>query len=637
MERGGEGMLYNIDMQVCGLIFDLVLIFFVIRHESVGLYSEKIFKQCLFVYSCCIILDIASIIAIKNDHVVSPFVVTAACKLYLISLMLSALYGFLYSYSDIKHLRDNLTFKKIVYTVALLGGIVIAILPISTFDNGGEVYSYGPSAVATYFFAPLFIVGAFVLTFIYGSQMNIHKRRAIRAWMSLEIIAALIQFMLPELLLVGFGSSLGLFILYAELENPERYLDKVTGCFSYDTFNMYLTQEFSELKRFSSIIICNSADWKRSEEEENSILVEMTEYLHSFGAKLFRLQGNDFVLVYDNQGEHEMNEIESAVNLDVMRLRFKQAWNGDILLNTKFLYIPDGHIATTFDEYMDIYSRYKDTFTNAEDMKTLDDQAGQSIREYRQIVLEIKDALSSDRVEVFYQPIYSISTEKFVSAEALARIRGKDGKLVMPGKFIPVAEETGLIEQIGERVFEKTCKCITEDKLKEKGIDYVEVNLSVSQCENPHLSAKYDDIMKKLGVSPSEVNLEITESSTLNQRSILLENMNKLMNLGCNFSLDDFGTGESNLNYIMDMPVKIVKFDRGMVQEYFTNEKARVVITATVNMIKELGLQTVAEGIETSEQFEEIRELGIDYIQGFYFSKPLEKNEFIRFINEKNS
>ena len=159
----------------------------------------------------------------------------------------------------------------------------------------------------------------------------------------------------------------------------------------------------------------------------------------------------------------------------------------------------------------------------------------------------------------------------------------------------------------------------------------------MSQCENPHLSAKYDDIMKKLGVSPSEVNLEITESSTLNQRSILLENMNKLMNLGCNFSLDDFGTGESNLNYIMDMPVKIVKFDRGMVQEYFTNEKARVVITATVNMIKELGLQTVAEGIETSEQFEEIRELGIDYIQGFYFSKPLEKNEFIRFINEKNS
>jgi EAL domain-containing protein (putative c-di-GMP-specific phosphodiesterase class I) len=383
-------------------------------------------------------------------------------------------------------------------------------------------------------------------------------------------------------------------------------------------------------------MVCNSSDWKLSEEEERRILVEMSEFLHSFSAKLFRLQGNDFALIYDNKDEHEMDEIESAVNLDVIRQRFRQPWGEGKLTNTKFLYIPDGHIATSLDEYMDIYSRYKDTFSNAEDVKTLDDQAGQSIREYRQMVLEIKDALSTDRVEVFYQPIYSIKTEKFVSAEALARIRGKDGKLVMPGKFIPVAEESGLIEQIGERVFEKTCRCITEDKLKDRGIDYVEVNLSVSQCENPMLSTTYDDIMKKMGVAPSEVNLEITESSTLNQRQILLDNMKNLMNLGCEFSLDDFGTGESNLNYIMDMPVKIVKFDRSMVQEYFTNSKAKVVITATVDMIKQLGLQTVAEGIETKEQYDEIRELGIDYIQGFYFSKPLSKNDFISFLNERN-
>lgn len=627
----------NIEVQLCGLVFDLVLIFFMVRHESVGLYSEKIFKKCLFVYTCCIILDIASIIAIQNDHVVASFVVIMACKLYLLSLMISALYGFLYSYSDIKHLRESQSFSRCVFGIAILGGILISVLPISYFDDGTVVYSHGPSVIAAFFFSPIFIIGSIVMTFIYGSQMNPHKRRAIRAWMILEMVAAGIQFVFPQALLVGFGSSLGLFILYAELENPDRYLDKVTGCFSYDTFNMYLTQDYSELKRFSSIIICNGSDWKMSEEEENAILVEMSEYLHSFGAKLFRLQGNDFVLIYDSKDEHEMDEIESAVNLDVMRHRFKNAWNNYALINTKFLYIPDGHIATSVEEYMDIYSRYKDTFTSAEDMKILDDQAGQSIREYRQMVLEIKDALSSDRIEVFYQPIYSISTDRFVSAEALARIRDKEGNLIMPGKFIPVAEETGLIEQIGERVFEKTCKCITEDRLKEKGVEYVEVNLSVSQCENPLLSTKYDDIMKKQGVVPSEVNLEITESSTLNQRGILLDNMNKLMNLGCNFSLDDFGTGESNLNYIMDMPVKIVKFDRSMILEYFSNEKARVVINATVNMIKELGLQTVAEGVETADQFEEIKKLGIDYIQGFYFSKPLPKSEFITFINEKNS
>ena len=626
----------NISVQLCGLVFDLVLIFFIVRHEGVGLYGERIFKKCLFVYSCCIILDILSVIAIENDEYIAPFVIAAACKMYLISLMASAAYGFVYSYSDIEHLRDNRHFKYGITGVAIIGAVLIAVLPVSYFHSGRTIYSYGPSAMAAFVFAPLFIISSFLMTVFYGKQMNTHKRRAIRAWMILEMTAATIQFIFPQALLVGFGSSLGLFILYSELENPEAYLDKVTGCFSAETFKMYVSQEYMEVKQFSSIIVCNSRKWKLGEEEERRILVEMTEYLHSFGSKLFRIHGNDFVLIYDKKEEHEMNEIESAVNLDVIRQRFKESWGGHFL-TTKFLYIPDSHIASSLDEYNDIYSRYRDTFTNAEDMKTLDDSTGQSIREYRQMILEIKDALSTDRVEVFYQPIYSIATDTFVSAEALARIRGKDGKLVMPGKFIPVAEETGLIEQIGERVFERTCECIKEHRLEEMGIEYVEVNLSVSQCENPMLSTTYDEIMKSRGVTPSEVNLEITESSTLNQRNILLENMNKLMNLGCRFSLDDFGTGESNLNYIMDMPVNIVKFDRSMVQEYFNNDKAKVVITNTVNMIKQLGLKTVAEGVETEEQVEGIKALGIDYIQGFYYSKPLSTDDFIRFINEKNS
>ena len=146
-----------------------------------------------------------------------------------------------------------------------------------------------------------------------------------------------------------------------------------------------------------------------------------------------------------------------------------------------------------------------------------------------------------------------------------------------------------------------------------------------------------DEIMKLEEVHPKEINLEITESSTLNQRNILLENMNRLMNMGCGFSLDDFGTGESNLNYIVDMPVNIVKFDRSMVQDYFTNKRAEIVMRATVGMIKDLGLKIVAEGVETEEQVEGIKQLGIDYIQGYYYSKPLSKEDFIQFIETRNA
>jgi len=627
----------NIEVQLCGLVFDLILIFFISRHESVGLKSEKIFRQCLIVYTTCVVLDISSIIAIGYRHILPALLVEGVCKLYLVSLVTSAYFAFAYTYNNVVHMRENVKFKKAVLISGFVGAALIMVTPISYYHEGRTVYTYGPSVVITYIFALLYIVSTLVTTFVYASLMNMHRRKAIRSWMALEIAAAIVQFFAPYALLVGFGSSLGLFILYSELENPEVYLDRTAGCFSFETFAMYLRQEFENLKKFSCVIVCNESEIKKSDEEQKKVIVEMAEFLNSFGfAKLFRLDDNDFALVYDKD-QREMNEIESAVNLDVIRQRFKSKWGENSILNTKFLYIPDGHIVSSAEEFIEVYVRNRYKFDKGEDMRTLDETAGQDIKEYRAMVLEIKDALRTDRVEVFYQPIYSVETGKFVSAEALARIRGNDGKLIMPGRFIPVAEESGLIGEIGERVFSKTCRCIKENNLKMKGIDYVEVNLSVSQCENPMLSSTYHEIMRLEEVRPEEINLEITESSTLNQRNILLENMKQLMNMGCGFSLDDFGTGESNLNYIVDMPVNIVKFDRSMVQDYFTNKRAEIVMRATVGMIKDLGLKIVAEGVETEEQVEGIKKLGIDYIQGYYYSKPLSKSDFIRFIETKNA
>ena len=120
------------------------------------------------------------------------------------------------------------------------------------------------------------------------------------------------------------------------------------------------------------------------------------------------------------------------------------------------------------------------------------------------------------------------------------------------------------------------------------------------------------------------------------KRKRLMENMNKLIDYGVTFSLDDFGNGQSNLNYIVDMPVQIVKFDRDMIQSYFKNEKAKLVLNATMRMVHDMGLKVVSEGVETKEQLDMLVELGIDYIQGYYFSKPLPADEFMAFMIENN-
>lgn len=265
----------------------------------------------------------------------------------------------------------------------------------------------------------------------------------------------------------------------------------------------------------------------------------------------------------------------------------------------------------------------------------MDEKKIEQYKEREKIEALIRSALAEDRIEVFYQPIYSTKRDKFVSAEALARIRGRDGSIVPPGSFIPVAEKNGLISQIGEAVFEKTCAFIKENHLREHyGIEYIEVNLSVRQCEDPKLAQSYIRIMEKYGLDPSCVNLEITESASIRLRQNLLENMKTLIDYGVRFSLDDFGNGESNLNYIVDMPVSVVKFDKDMCQAYFANQKAKFVMEASMHMIHDMELEIVSEGVETKEQKEAVVALGIEYIQGYYFSKPLPKEEFLQFVEK---
>lgn len=189
-----------------------------------------------------------------------------------------------------------------------------------------------------------------------------------------------------------------------------------------------------------------------------------------------------------------------------------------------------------------------------------------------------------------------------------------------------------MILRLGEIVFEKVCQFIRRYPLEQYGLHYIEVNLSVVQCSYEDLAQDYIRIMKKYEVSPNKINLEITESASTNAKKTLLGNMEELMEYGVKFSLDDFGTGQSNLNYIVEMPVNIVKFDRSMISAYFENGKAKYVMDAAMHMIRGMRLKIVSEGIETKEQYDTMKELGIHYIQGYYFSKPLAVEAFVEFI-----
>ena len=248
----------------------------------------------------------------------------------------------------------------------------------------------------------------------------------------------------------------------------------------------------------------------------------------------------------------------------------------------------------------------------------------------------IDRALANHYFSVFYQPIYDTKTGKFSSAEALLRLRDPKYGYISPQLFIPLAEKSGAIHAIGSFVLEEVVKFIASDDFKQLGVDYIEINLSVMQCLRSDLADEIIDLTRKYKVPPSKINLEITETASGYSQSKLNTNITKLTENGFTVSLDDFGTGYSNLMRIAQLPLNIVKLDRAFVvmEESGGNY---IIIKNLIRMLKDMNLRVLVEGIETEEMMESFTQMGVDEIQGFYYSRPLTKSAYLRFLKENGA
>lgn len=628
----------NIQVQCCGVVVLILIWYFSLRKRPLGLETVKLFLVTLGMNSFCILMDILSIVAICYRDRISGFLLALICKTYVLSLIWVGYFELLYSSADFMQVRAERKKRNRIYTVlVLMATFLIYLLPIHYYQQGSIVYTYGSSCIAAYVFALLFVMVTLYQVGIRGKKMNPKRRRAIVVWVIIWILAAVTQFLNARLLLVGFASVLGMVILFFELENPEANLDRETGAYNAHALGEYIKMLYDNQEAFSAILL-SWDDTMLVTNGNRAIQADLTlqgivRYVEKIqDVIIFKTLERELVLF--TADELRMQEVFQDVKDHIETVCQEKMGDGQ---NVPICYVmlPNSLMLRNVEELIRILRHFRASRgENSEENSILLDEIkiGQYMEREETDQL-IRSAIEEDRIEVFYQPIYSTQQDRFVSAEALVRIRDLDGSMISPGRFIPIAEKNGLISQIGEIVFRKVCDFIQSNQLREQyGIKYLEVNLSVRQCENPQLADNYIRIMEQYALDPSCINLEITESASIRTRTNLLENMRKLLDYGVKFSLDDFGNGESNLNYIVDMPVSIVKFDRDMSQAYFANQKAKFVMEASMQMIHDLELKIVSEGVETKEQMETIAALGIEYIQGYYFSKPLPGEEFLKFI-----
>lgn len=635
--KGGYEL--NILAQLCGLVLLLIIIFFYRRQRRIRLKTGDAFLFALCVTLLSVTLDVLSIVFIENMEVLPMWATETVCKSYLVTLVGLGFCALRYVQVDIyEEQRIGYRKRRMGYSlVAIAGGCLIYALPIHYFRNDAQrvVYTYGPSVLTTYLFAVFFVIITLSATVYYRKRMNPRRREAVMLWMFFWLLASVIQFFNNRLLLVGYSSAIGIMLVYLLLENPEMNLDRRTGLLNQSALVQYLRQLYSRNQTFSVVVFVLEHSFQKSlsVEEEQELKLEIAHFLQTVpSAVVFKRDEDETVLLFDGQ-----EDATEAIQLIQERMSLGWGEAGDIFVPSRWMYISDSTLADGDSEllYLIRYVRQNSKKFQENGSLCVDRELVEGMKRKKQVEMLIYDAMEQDRVEVFYQPIYSTQEKKFTAAEALVRIRDEQGNLISPAEFVDVAEKNGMILRLGEIIFEQVCCFLRNHDLRKYGLHYIEVNLSMEQCAYASLAEQYISIMKKYRVSPEMINLEITESASMRAKRTLQKNMKTLMDYGVRFSLDDFGTGQSNLNYIIDMPVDIVKFDRMMSMAYFENGKGKYVMDAAMHMIHGMKLEIVSEGIETEEQYLEMERLGISYIQGFYFSKPLPSEAFLTFLREK--
>ena len=250
----------------------------------------------------------------------------------------------------------------------------------------------------------------------------------------------------------------------------------------------------------------------------------------------------------------------------------------------------------------------------------------------RAMELDLREAIASEQFEVHYQPIFDLARCRVACFEALVRWRHPERGLVSPAEFIPLAEEIGLIVDIGKWVLEQACV----EALNWPDHTSVAVNVSATQFKDDRFLDVVNDALAKSGLDPRRLELEVTETVLLSDTTNNLETLQKLREVGICISMDDFGTGYSSLSYLSSFPFDKIKIDQSFVRNLSVNDGQRAIIRAIVALGSSLGIRTVAEGVETYEQLESLSVIGCNQVQGYYFSKPVPSPEIQRVLDKWN-
>ena len=444
------------------------------------------------------------------------------------------------------------------------------------------------------------------------------------------------------------GLSVALFIIMMNIIFNEKrkkrllenitYVDKVTGGYSYEKFLLEYKKKQRNNNRKKAFIILDIDNFKLINDIfgyniGNMVLKDVWKIIYDNlkqNGIFARKYADKYSIMIFFDKKEEITEFVDKVIKDIEQV--------NIIKREKFRIVPSIgiYILENNDEKIDQIENYaimaSRTIKNRYDVyySFYYNKLKSIIIEKKNMTDSIYQALENKYFVPYFQPKFDAKTKKIVGAEALIRWQKEDGCFVSPAKFIPIAEEVGIIAEIDKYMFEAVCKQQYIWKMQGLKILPISVNLSRNKLYNANFIDEYMSILDKYKLEPKDIQFEITEGTLYTEEKIGEKIIMTLRNLGFDILIDDFGVGYSSISMIRDINATEMKIDKSFIDD--TSEKGKALTNYVIKIAEVIGMKTVAEGVETKEQYEFLLKHNCDIIQGYYFAKPMPAKEYEKFL-----
>lgn len=423
------------------------------------------------------------------------------------------------------------------------------------------------------------------------------------------------------------------------------YYDKLLSIPNRDMFAKMFDELFlDDGRKVGAILIMDINDFKFFNDTfghklGDMLLQKVVESLHKLPIRgeVFRVGSDEFAVLLPDYDRDAARAVADSI-IDIFNRPF--SINGidyTCFISIGMVLYPD-HVLGKEDLMIALdYTMVEAKKRQLNQLLVFDNDIKEKLKRKGRIIDALKSAVKHKRFEVYYQPILSVSNSQFTKAEALLRLYDKELGNIPPDEFIPVAEETGNIMEMGLMVIEQACQTIVELLEENIKIDSVEVNISVVQFMNENFVTSVKEVLSRYNIPLNYLGFEITESVLISSFDLVKSIMTQFNGIGIHFSLDDFGTGYSSISYLTKLPLSVIKLDRAFIKNIADSRDNQIIVKSIVEMTRKLGFEVVAEGVEDLDQLEFLKTYRCNYIQGYLYSKPMPRKDFLRFMQEQHN